>query len=41
MRFMITDALWAVMEPCVVRAKGNPAGQRPETSERLFFEALL
>ena len=41
MRYAITDDLWAVFQPLVRRAKGNPAGQRPRLSERLFFEALL
>jgi transposase len=41
MRYMLTDELWAVFEPRVHQAKRYTCGQRPQVSERLFFEALL
>jgi len=41
MRYMLTDDLWAVMGPLVERAKRHKAGQRPETPDRVFFEAVL
>ena len=41
MRYMLTDDLWAVMGPLVARAKKHRGGQRPETPDRLFFEAVL
>src|SRR5438874_5684434 len=41
MRYMLTDELWAVMGPLVERAKRHKAGQKPETPDRVFFEALL
>jgi putative transposase len=41
MRYMITDALWAVLGPVVDRAKRNRSGQKPELPDRLFFDALL
>jgi putative transposase len=41
MRYMLTDDLWAAMEPIVLRAKGHKGGQAPVLSERGFFEALL
>ena len=41
MRYMITDELWAVLGPAVATAKTNRCGQKPQLSERLFFEALL
>jgi putative transposase len=41
MRYMLTDALWAVMEPRVEQAKRHKGGQRPQLPERAFFEALL
>lgn len=41
MRYMITDELWAVMEPLVVEAKRYKGGQRPALPDRLFFEAVL
>jgi len=41
MRYMLTDALWAVMEPRVEQAKQHKGGQRPQLPERAFFEALL
>ena len=41
MRYMITDDLWAVMGPLVERAKRNKGGQKPETPDRVFFEAIL
>jgi putative transposase len=41
MRHMITDELWAVLGPAVAAAKKNRCGQKPQLTERLFFEALL
>jgi transposase len=41
MRYMLTDDLWAAMEPLVERAKRHKGGQRPEVPDRAFFEALL
>src|SRR3954470_23310397 len=41
MRYMLTDALWAVMEPRVEQAKHHKGGQQPQLPERAFFEALL
>jgi putative transposase len=41
MRYMLTDDLWAVMAPLVERAKKHRGGQKPETPDRVFFEAVL
>jgi putative transposase len=41
MRYMLTDDLWAAMEPLVERAKRHKGGQRPSLPDRTFFEALL
>jgi putative transposase len=41
MRYMLTDDLWAAMEPLVRQAKRHKGGQRPALPERQFFEALL
>ena len=41
MRYMLTDDLWAAMGPLVERAKRNKGGQKPETPDRVFFEAIL
>jgi putative transposase len=41
MRYMLTDDLWAAMEPLVLKAKRHKGGQPPALPERLFFEALL
>lgn len=41
MRYMLTDDLWAAMEPHVEQAKQHKGGQRPDLPDRLFFEALL
>jgi transposase len=41
MRYMLTDALWAALEPRVEQAKQHKGGQRPQLPERAFFEALL
>src|SRR4051812_7255238 len=41
MRYTLTDELWAVLGPLVERAKRHRAGQKPETPDRDFFEALL
>lgn len=38
---MLTDDLWATMEPLVGQAKTHKGGQPPVLPERLFFEALL
>src|SRR5262245_2948206 len=41
MRYMITDELWALLGPAAAAAKKNRCGQKPQFSERRFFEALL
>jgi transposase len=41
LRYMITDGLWAAMEPLVNRAKKHRGGQPPVLPDRLFFEAVL
>ena len=41
MRYMLTDELWAAMEPLAQKAKRHKGGQRPALAERDFFEALL
>ena len=41
MRYVLTDDLWAVMGPLVERAKRHKGGQKPDTPDRLFFEAVL
>jgi len=41
MRYMLTDDLWAAMEPRVLNARRHKGGQRPALPERMFFEALL
>ena len=38
---MLTDDLWAAMEPLAERAKRFTGGQRPALPDRAFFEALL
>jgi putative transposase len=41
MRYMLTNDLWAAMEPLVRQAKRHRGGQPPVLPDRLFFEALL
>jgi len=41
MRYMLTDDLWAAMEPLVLKAKRHRGGQPPALPDRDFFEALL
>ncbi len=41
MRYMITDGLWAVMEPLVGQAKRHQGGKPPVLPDRMFFEAVL
>jgi transposase len=41
MRYMLTDDLWAAMEPLVRQSQTHRGGQPPVLPERLFFEALL
>ena len=41
MRYLLTDELWAALEPAVQKAKRNRSGQKPVLPDRLFFEALL
>jgi len=41
MRLMISDVLWAALGPAIEQAKRHRGGQRPQVSDRLFFEALL
>jgi transposase len=38
---MITDELWAAMEPRVDQAKRHKGGQPPVLPDRMFFEAVL
>jgi putative transposase len=40
-RYLLTDELWDLFEPLVEKAKPYTGGQRPQLSERMFFEALL
>ena len=41
MRYMLTDELWAALDPHVRQAKRHKGGQRPALPDRQFFEALL
>ncbi len=41
MRYLITDELWAAMQPLVHQVKRHHGGQPPVVPDRLFFEALL
>ncbi len=41
MRYLITDELWAAMQPLVHQVKRHHGGQLPVVPDRLFFEALL
>lgn len=41
MRYLISDELWAVMEPLVLQARRHKGGHPPAVPNRLFFEALL
>jgi putative transposase len=41
MRYMLTDDLWAALQPLVERAKHHKGGQPPALPDRDFFEALL
>jgi transposase len=41
MRYMLTDELWAVLGPHVEESKTHTGGQKPDTPDRLFFEAVL
>lgn len=41
MRYMLTDDLWAAMEPLVRQAKRHKGGHPPAVPDRVFFEALL
>ena len=41
MREMITNAMWAVLKPHVVPTGRHACGAKPETSDRVFLEALL
>ena len=41
MRKMITNAMWAALEPHVVPTGRHACGAKPETSDRVFLEALL
>ena len=38
---MITDDLWAAMEPLVNRAKRHKGGRPPALPDRMSFEAVL
>jgi transposase len=39
-RFLITDAVWAELEP-VLRMLKHYAGSPPQLSDRMFIEAVL
>jgi putative transposase len=41
MRYLLTDERWEALQPLVRQAKRHRCGQKPRTSDRLFFEALL
>ncbi len=41
MRYMLTDHLWATLQPHVAAAKKYTCGSRPTLPERAFFEAVL
>jgi transposase len=41
MRYMLTDDLWAALEPHVLASKVHQGGQEPELPDRGFLEALL
>jgi putative transposase len=41
MRYMLTDELWAALEPLVEQAKVNRQGPPPTLPDRQFYEALL
>ena len=41
MRYMITDEMWAVLEPLVEAAKRHKGGRRSPISDRQFFEGML
>ena len=41
MRSLLTDDLWAALEPLARQAKRHQGGQPPLLAERAFFEALL
>src|SRR5687768_15859997 len=41
MRYMLTDGLWATLQPLVEQAKRNRQGPKPKLPDRDFFEALL
>ena len=41
MRYMLSDDLWAGLDPLIRRAKGTTRGPKPKVPDRQFFEALL
>jgi putative transposase len=41
MRYVLTDDLWAALEPLVQQAKRHRGGRSPALADRDFFEALL
>ena len=41
MRYLITNEVWAVMEPLVAQAKRHRGGKPPVLPDRMFFEAVL
>lgn len=41
MRTMLTDDLWATLEPLVTQARKHKCGASPKLAHRQFFEALL
>ncbi len=41
MRTILTDELWALLEPVVEQSRKYKCGATPKLSHRMFFEALL
>ena len=41
MRKMLTNAMWAALKPHVAPTGRHACGAKPETSDRVFLEALL
>jgi len=41
MRRILSNGIWAVLEPLVNAAKASPVGAKPKLSDREFLEAVL
>lgn len=41
MRRVLTNPMWAFLEPAVIAAKFSPVGAKPKLSDREFLEAVL